>query len=362
MRAFRFTWSNLRSARHALNDSQALARAGPALLGSKTPTIERPRRLGFTLVELLVVIAIIGVLVALLLPAIQAAREAARRSQCQNALKQIGLACLNFHDTKKHFPPGICAPYGTAGEGELNPKLCPGGEANCPPQPIPGRWGSWLTWILPHIEQAPLYSRLDLTHREYGYCNGPKSYGASIIPDYLCPADAELTKVMTYTANDGNTYYFGPNSYAGNGGIKAYPFNLASLDGVLYYNSKVRMADITDGSSHTLLVGERDNGDKTFSLDLTDYRGWAWCNYNSAQDNLGDTIWPINTTTKEIYTQVANVDPRKTVFGSGHTGGGANFAFSDGSVHFVTLTNSGDLATLQQLSSVADGKVDDWHD
>jgi prepilin-type N-terminal cleavage/methylation domain-containing protein len=102
-------------------------------------------RHGFTLVELLVVIAIIGILVALLLPAIQAAREAARRSQCLNSLKQIGIAGQNFHDSKKFFPPGICVPIGN-NTGEVFPTSCPGGTAaGCPPQPIPGKWGSWLT-------------------------------------------------------------------------------------------------------------------------------------------------------------------------------------------------------------------------
>ena len=135
-------------------------------------------RRAFTLVELLVVIAIIGILVALLLPAVQAAREAARHRQCMNNLKQIGIAGQNYHDAKKAFPPGICVPIGT-GSGEIYPTSCPGGTAaGCPPQPIPGKWGSWLTWIMPYIEEGSLFSNLNLNGREYGYCTGPDSFGA----------------------------------------------------------------------------------------------------------------------------------------------------------------------------------------
>jgi prepilin-type N-terminal cleavage/methylation domain-containing protein/prepilin-type processing-associated H-X9-DG protein len=315
--------------------------------------LRRDRRRAFTLVELLVVIAIIGVLVALLLPAVQAAREAARRAQCQSGLKQIGLASLNFHDTRKFFQPGICVPINPPGgpsiSGAVNASSCPVG--GCPPQPIRGKWGSWLTWILPQMEQAPLFSRLDLSAREYGYCNGPNSPGASVIASYICPSDELPTEPMIYPSG-GNTYYFGPNSYFGNAGTKAWPIAQATFDGVLYYNSKVRITDITDGTSSTLLAGERYNQDPSYpypDFRLVEFRGWAWANYNSGQDNLGDTAWPINSSARQI-----GEDARKNNFGSGHVGG-ANFAYCDGSVHFLTLTNSGDLIALQRLSMPADG-------
>ncbi len=140
---------------------------------------------GFTLVELLVVIAIIGVLVALLLPAVQAAREAARRTQCTNNLKQLVIASANFHDTRKVFPAGNL-PSDRDQSGEVFPSSCPGGTATgCPPQPIRGKWASWLTWIMPFIEQGALYSRLDLNGREYGYCNGPASPARRLSRVYL---------------------------------------------------------------------------------------------------------------------------------------------------------------------------------
>jgi prepilin-type N-terminal cleavage/methylation domain-containing protein/prepilin-type processing-associated H-X9-DG protein len=310
-------------------------------------------RRGFTLVELLVVIAIIGILVALLLPAIQAAREAARRTQCLNNLKQIGVANHNYCDSKKSFPPGACVPIGS-NSGEISPSSCPDLDKNpatidCPPQPIPGKWGSWLTWILPYMEESALFANLNLNDREYGYCTGPNSYGATIIPGYICPSDEQTTKVMVYS----NTYYFGMNSYFGNAGTKAWLISQATFNGVLFYNSKVKFSGITDGTSHTLLVGERNSADPTWkaSTPLTDYRGWAWANYNSGQDNLGDSAWPINSTTAQI-----NIDARRTNFGSGHPGG-SNFVFCDGSAQFLTLTGSDELVTLQQLSMRADGQV-----
>ena len=306
-------------------------------------------RRGFTLVELLVVIAIIGILVALLLPAVQAAREAARRSQCLNNLKQIGIAGQNYHDTRKAFPPGICVPVDTS-SGGISPTSCPGGTAKgCPPQPIPGKWGSWLAWIMPHMEESALFSSLILTGREYGYCNGPDSPGAKVVPGFICPSDEATTKVINYAG----TYYFGINSYFGNAGTKAWQVSVAKFDGVVFYNSRVKISQITDGTSHTFFVGERYSFDPTWkdATPLSDYRGWAWTNYNSGQDNLADSAWPINATTAQI-----GADARKNNFGSGHSGG-ANFVYCDGSVQFLTLTNTSDLVMLQRLSLRADGQV-----
>ena len=306
-------------------------------------------RRGFTLVELLVVIAIIGILVALLLPAIQAAREAARRTQCTNHLKQIGLGCQHFHDSKKFFPPGICLPVGDENGAIFLSTKCLNGEAQkCPPQAIPGKWGSWLTWILPYMEESALYSNLDLNQRDYAYCLGANSYGATVIPTYICPSDELEKRVMVFSG-----YYFGMNSYFGNAGTKAWPVAVATFNGVLFYNSKVKISKITDGASHTFLAGERFSRDPTLSASsqLVDFRGWAWANYNSGQDNLGDTAWPINST-----STVTGANDRKTNFGSGHPSG-ANFAYCDGSVQFLTLESSGDLVTLQRLSMRADGEV-----
>lgn len=326
--------------------------APPLVLPGSPRCSTRRHSPGFTLVELLVVIAIIGILVALLLPAVQSAREAARRTQCVNNQKQIGLACILHHDQKGFFPPGICLPIGSE-SGAIFESSCPDGKAeNCPQQPIPGKWGSWLTWILPFIEQQQLFSRLDITQREYAYCLGPDSLGATYIPDYVCPSDFGEEPFMKY-----NNYYFGPNSYFGNAGTKAWPADRAMIDGlngVLYYNSKVSARKITDGTSHTFLAGERYNYEEYWrdSTPLTGYRGWAWTNYNSGQDNLGDTEWPVNTS-----AVVCGTSARKNNFGSGHPGG-TNFVMCDGSVQFITLgSSSQELVSLQRLSIRDDGEI-----
>ncbi len=304
-------------------------------------------RAGFTLIELLVVIAIIAVLIGLLLPAVQKVREAAARAQCSNNLKQIGLACMNYHDVNQRFPAGICVPVSPTISGATYTTDWPPGKILQPP--IGNSFGSWLLWIMPYMEQNNLYAAVaassnNFTERDYSYCGSNTAPGATIVGAYTCPSDYIPQPVITYSV-----YFFAVNSYFANAGTAAWPLDTASLNGVMYYNSKVRITDITDGTSNTLLAGERFSLDPTYTNSqlLQNTRGWAWCNYNSGQDVLGDTSYPINST-----AAVTGVDSRRTNFGSGHPSG-ANFVLCDGSVHFIA--NSISIVTLQRLSVPNDG-------
>ena len=139
----------------------------------------RSRRTGFTLVELLVVIAIIGILIGMLLPAVQQVRGAARRTQCANNLRQAGLACLNYESAFQPFPPGLNVPI-NQGSGSFYT-----GQANSMglKQPaINGKFGSWMVWVLPFMEQNNLFDQLNLNQREYANASGENSPAANVVP------------------------------------------------------------------------------------------------------------------------------------------------------------------------------------
>jgi prepilin-type N-terminal cleavage/methylation domain-containing protein len=207
-------------------------------------------RLGFTLIELLVVIAIIAILIALLLPAVQQAREAARRTQCKNNLKQIGLALHNYHDTYGVFAPGrVRNLYSGYASSWYTGNII------------------WTARILPQIEQAPLYNSIDF-NRGFGDTTTDGNTGTantqaqkSIIPAYLCPSDPATggavftdpsngTKVAGPALNDA----YGRLSYVGNGGNGTT--ESATPNGIFGTNSRIGIRDILDGTSNTLLASE----------------------------------------------------------------------------------------------------------
>lgn len=196
-------------------------------------------RRAFTLVELLVVIAVIGILMALLLPAVQAARESARRTQCVNSLKQIGIASHHYHDAMRSFPPGYCAaaPY-VDGAADTTPG-----------------WG-WAAFLLPHLEQRPVYeaSNFSLPIEHPANARSVRTWIAS----YICPSDIAPETPYAVPDASGNTVALAaPLSYAACVGSDASGVADATGCGILYRNSGTRFADILDGTSVTILAGER---------------------------------------------------------------------------------------------------------
>jgi len=196
----------------------------------------QPPRNAFTLIELLVVIAIIGVLVGLLLPAVQKARAAAARTECQNNLMQIGLALHGYHDAKGGFPPGYSAggPY-IDGATDTSPG-----------------WG-WAAFILPYLEQDNVYRPLNFNQPVQ---NSPTIQ--TMLQVFLCPSDLTPQGAFPVPDGFGNTVCLAaPTSYAACCGSDAADTTAPTGNGVFYRNSRIRIADIRDGTSGTILVGER---------------------------------------------------------------------------------------------------------
>ena len=320
----------------------------------------RPLR-AFTLVELLVVIAIIGILVALLLPAVQAAREAARRMQCGNNLKQMGLALHNYHDTYKAFPFG----HMFRGDFDGDPLDEDGGTGF-----------GWATALLPFMEQKTLYDKFD--HR-VPISNSTASQNLTLaqthLPAFACPSD---TKPKNFT--DGAVMNSATSSYKACGtSYDGWPSNdIGVAPNRLRYNGifdrdnrgSIGFQELADGTSNTFAIAEcrwkmdanKRNRGRIFGS--TDQPGYATGASNALMLN---GQWPINWTEPQ-----GNPQPHRTA-GSQHPGG-AQFALSDGSVRFVseTIQHTATLwvnnaqayktptgtpyGTYQRLFSISDGQ------
>jgi prepilin-type N-terminal cleavage/methylation domain-containing protein/prepilin-type processing-associated H-X9-DG protein len=322
----------------------------------------RATRPAFTLIELLVVIAIIAILIGLLLPAVQKVRDAAARIQCQNNLKQLGLAAHNYHDTTGYLPPGIAFP---------------GPD---------GRTTSLFVELLPYVEQASLYAQWDMINTSNNY--GPVGTRAStVIKTYVCPVGGAEPNPITF-----GSMTVGVTTYGGNAGLKAFPRSRATNDGLFLYSGpvvrqQIKLVEVTDGTSGTFMFGERNMGDPNLdgwygkstmpspNPPLTGYSFSAlWAPVPGPSDGLGILLDgnvqvnfgfpypyvppivlpgdppppPVPWTYDEIYWD------RMGAPGSRHHGG-ANFTMADGSVRFVRAQT--DLNIVHALSTRNGGEV-----
>lgn len=319
----------------------------------------RARRPGFTLIELLVVIAIIAILIALLLPAVQQAREAARRSQCKNNLKQLGLAIHNYHDTFGTIPPGYIS-------RNIN--------MNDPSGMETGPNYAWGVMLLPSLDQSPLYQQLNLNLNATDPVNVP--FGEQFLTVFACPSDPGPE---TFIVNDGaNDYTLGKANYVGVYGYGSVTMNPGNPNpaGMFYRNSSVRFRDVTDGLSNTMLVGERKAvhrfppstndvaadstwyaaipnvmrpsgmmmmGDEAQASLVLGHVGQMMMGMGGGGMGGGMTMHHTPNTTNHIVN-----------FSSSHVGG-IQFLMADGSVHF--LSENIDYNTFRWLGQKSDGQV-----
>lgn len=287
--------------------------------------LRRPR-CAFTLIELLIVIAITAVLIGLLLAAVQKVRDAANRTYCTNALKQIGLGLHQYHDVNGAFPPAL---------GDRLPR-----------DPFP--YVSWMARILPYVEQPALYAEMQAAFAGQGgrpdpWVNPPHRGLGTVIDIYRCPADDRQYQAVK----------FGSTLVAFTGYLGVSGQNLRTYDGVIYWNSRVTLTDIIDGTSNTLTAGERPPSwdlqggwwyagtgqpDSSFGAP-TRYTGSADVTLGTAELNLrsiGDPVLNACPLGPYNFKPGTILEPCDVFhFWSLHSGG-SNFLFADGAVRFLT--------------------------
>ena len=357
------------------------------------------KRSAFTLVELLVVIAIIGILIGMLLPAVQQVREAARRSACQNNMKQLSLACHNFESSRQKFPPGV--------NHSRNVSTAPLIRR----EPIIPRAGSdyamrlaWGTFLLPFLEQQNVYDQFEsdtdgffldaLNNNPY---NGPNNLTSIVpytpMPAFMCPSDGS-------PEGDGNAFYThnaiqaieqgslwnAKSSYVANcGAVNFFSESVNPVTSILWgpfsRNSRVKFQDITDGSSNVILFGERSSTVGNLPENVTDPYGAVW----AGRTNSNSSYMAGHTTTQDAWSEGCGLFGRVGIpadFAGGGEGfdnaglstavelgvngtqkwqglvssehpGGGNIGMGDGSVRF--LSDNTAFETLQFVAMMSDG-------
>lgn len=342
--------------------------------------LPRQRRRGFTLIELLVVIFIIAILIAILLPAVQQAREAARRSQCQNNLKQIGLALHNYHNIHKTFPPGAINTLFTnttpsTAQRQTNPI-----EATQMNSTTLGYHGtSWMLHILPQMDYKTVSTNWLYTLNIYdnGMTNStifnPFRPAHTDVPGFYCPTRRGDMNTGRYQyvkrpdsapGSSGGLWSKGGNDYAGCAGrgllfndmamgVAGRPTYCLTPDqvlndptqqytpspensGIFYVNSKVRVADISDGTSQCFMVGEKAMLNHPTNILLQSNDGWCWA-------GAATLFTARNGVNKGIHYDAAASDHDS----------GAYFLFADGRVNFINQNL--DINTYRLLASKSDG-------
>ncbi len=306
---------------------------------------------GFTLIELLVVIAIIAILIALLLPAVQQAREAARRTQCKNNLKQIGIALHNYHDTYSKFPPGGF--WNNVNSGQQYQQ------------------GSLLTHLLPYVEQANMFQQIPFNAppgRDINTATLPDGRlmrTVFTVPTYRCPSDTVtigfngISTIQNYAGSKGASNAGSPAAGHTTGGATACPDAFLSfakgtgygngVSGPFYRNNRCdSIADCRDGLSNTIYVGE-------VRPECSNHMRQGWLASNNGQ-GMASTLYPINldTCSEVPSTGCRWVNNWTNEFGfrSRHVGG-AQFLLGDGAVRF--FSENIDHETYNRIGAKADG-------
>lgn len=325
---------------------------------------ERRGPAGFSLIELLVVVGMVGLLVALVLPAIQASREAARRAQCASNLRQLAIATANHADARRHFPAGVEQWYFNSAVSHRGIPL--------------------FARLLPYLEEANVLVSWDYDDPMNNVNAGSQSNTAVVLPLLLCPSDVIERNPIVIA---GRNWRYALTSYGGNGGQRSYFPLQATADGMFHttgeasepkrHQRPVRLREVTDGLANTILFGERSHSDPNY--ESFNDAGWGdplteqgWWGASTSRKMIGHVTMsafaPINYRLPFSFAQRMSqnpsaatfnefqhyVDLRVCAYGSEHPGG-AMFAFADGSARL--LSSHADAAVLTALSTRAGSEL-----